>query len=194
MKTLISILLILGFTTNSNFKKRTLSYPVIISKADLIVVGAISAVSFSVYEYDFQISEFVKGTSAQKITVTMWREWTCDRRIKFPKNGQRLILFLSKRNNGNYEIINGSTGELFISENETIETFINTNFPNLKEFITGIKMFSKAYRFEGELYARHSEKKYFKRLINQSEIDKMEAESSFFKSMSSWIKAAILED
>ncbi len=194
MKTFISILLFLGLTSNSTVKKRILSYPVVISGADLIVEGEISNVSFFVYEYDFKITEYIKGKAEQEITINMWKEWTCDKRIKRPIKGQRLLLFLTKRDNGEYEVINGSTGELFINENDSIETFMKTDFPKLNILKTGIKMFSKAYHYKGNLYSNRNEKIYFKRLIEQSEIDKMMTENGYFKSMALWIKPTIINN
>jgi len=194
MKTLISILLILGFTSNSTVKKRILSYPVVISSADLIVEGEISDVSFFVYEYDFKITEFIKGESEQEITINMWKEWTCDARIKRPKKSQRLLLFLTKKQNGEYEIINGSTGELFISENDGIKTFGNSDFPKLNELKLGIKMFSKSYEYNGSIYSSYNEKTYFKQLVKQSEIEKMMTENGFFKSLVLWIKPKVINN
>lgn len=183
MKTFISLLFFIGFTSNSNVKKRILSYPVIICGADLIVEGEISEVSLIDNEYDFKIIEFIKGNAKQEISINMWEEWTCDMRIKRPKKGQRLILFLTKSDNGKFHIINGSTGELFINEKEAIETFMKSDFSILSEFKSGIKMFLNAYKYNGDLYSKFGSKSYFEKLIDQSEINKMMNENGFFKTM-----------
>ncbi|VAW11961.1 hypothetical protein MNBD_BACTEROID03-2275 [hydrothermal vent metagenome] len=74
MKTLVLIVLFSAFTSNLKGKKKVVPYPVAICKADLVVVGEIASVSSSVLEYDFQITEFIKGKSEQKITVAMWAD------------------------------------------------------------------------------------------------------------------------
>ncbi|WP_250437356.1 hypothetical protein [Hanstruepera flava] len=182
MKTILSIILFLSFTTSSVVKKRVLPYGIVISKADLIVEGKISDVSHFVYEYEFEVTDFVKGKSENKITVDMWKEWTCDKRIKRPKVDQRLILFLTKNQNNEYEIINGSTGELFITENDSIKTFTYyDNFPKLDELKKGIKLFQESFEFYGEMYG-YGKDRFFKRLKSESEIKKLEKENEFFKS------------
>jgi hypothetical protein len=180
MKTLISILLLLSFTTNSSLKKRILPYGIVISKADLIVDGKISKVSSN--EYELEIDDFVKGQSSTSIKVKIWKEWTCDSRIEKAQIGQRLILFLTQSENGKYEIINGSTGELIVGKDDSVKTFMKSEFPNAALTKNGIKQFLKAYEYKGSLYPKYNEEKYFKRLIEQSEIDKMMAENEFFKS------------
>lgn len=194
MRTFVSILFFIGLTSFSSVKKRILSYPVVISGSDLIVEGEISAVPFSVYKYDFKISEFLKGGSEQEITINMWKEWTCDSRIKRPLIGQRLILFLTKNNNGEYEIINGSTGELFINEEQGLDTFLKTDLPSLDQLKKGIKMFSKAYKYNGKLYSSYRENPYYEKLIDQIEIDEMMDQNNFFKSMSLLIESKIKKD
>jgi hypothetical protein len=179
MKTLFSILLIIGITSDVNMKKMILSYPIVISKADLIIEGEISETSFFFSEYEFKVNEFIKGESERKISINMWEEWICDRRIKKPKKGQKLLLFL-KENNGEYEIINGSTGELFIKEKDSLETFMRKDFPKLNELKSGIKMFSKSFKYD--------EKKYFKKLVENSEIEEMKSKNGFYDYLSDIIK------
>ncbi len=181
MKTLISILILLSFTTNSSLKKRNLPYGIVISKADLIVDGKISKVSSN--EYELEIDDFVKGQSAKSIEVKMWKEWTCDSRIEKAEIGQRLILFLTKTKNGKYEIINGSTGELIVGKDNSVKTFMKSEFPTASQTKKGIQQFLQAFEYKGNLYPKFNEEKYFKRLIKQSEIDKMMAENKFFKSI-----------
>ncbi len=182
MKAIISIILFLGFTSNSTIKKRFLPYSLVIAKADLIVEGEISNNSFYVYEYEFKVTEFLKGKSEKIITVDMWREWTCDKRIESPKNGQKLILFLTKRENGDYKIIHGSTGELFIRDNDSVETYMNSELPKLDELKIGIKMFLKAFEYIKD------DNDYFKRRIEKSEIDIMCSENEFFNYLTKKIK------
>ena len=191
MKTLISIILLLSFTTNSKIKKIILPYGIVISKADLIVEGKISTLSGN--EYDFKITEFINGKSSEIINVEMWKEWTCDSRIQKAEIGQKLILFLTKTDDGKYQIINGSTGELFIGKDNSVNTFMKSEFPNVTEMKNGIKLFLKAYEFKGSLYPRHNEENYFKRLIEQSKIDKMMNENKFFKSTVSNLKYYVIK-
>ena len=181
MKTLISVILYLGLTINSNFKKNILPYCLVILKAELIVDGNISKVSEN--EYDFQITEFVKGESSKTISIEMWKEWTCDRRIKKPIDNQRLILFLRKVDNGNYKIINGSTGELFIEDDNSVKTYTKTDFfPEVQEVKKGIKLFLKAFSYTELPKEKYISKSYFTKLIKDDEIKAMEIENAFFKS------------
>ena len=94
MKLLVCLFLFLIPSLNYGFKKKELPYSIVISKADLIVDGIVSKVSKNTYE--FTIKQFVKGRSATKINVSIWKEWLCDPRIKELKAGQRLILFLER--------------------------------------------------------------------------------------------------
>jgi hypothetical protein len=110
MKLYICLVLFLNSYLNYAFKKHELPYSVVISKADLIVDGVISKVSKD--KYEFTISQFVKGKSNSKISVSIWKEWLCDPRAKELKYGQRLILFLEKTVYGNFAPINQSTGEI----------------------------------------------------------------------------------
>lgn len=187
MKTLITILLFFGLVLNSSFSKIVMSYPAVISKADLIVEGKISDVSFSVYEYNFNVTEYIKGESQEEIIINMWKEWSCDKRIKRAEKGQKLLLFLTKRSNGEYEIINGSTGELFITENDSLQTFFRYKLPKREEFKSAIRMFSKAFKY----HSKTKEKSYYKKLVKQSEIDIMIKENKFFKSMVLMIESKI---
>ena len=177
MKTLLAFIFFIGFTSNSNFKKKILPYSLVITKADLIVEGNISDVSFSLHQYDLNVTEFIKGESEQNITVDMWKEWTCDQRIEKPKKGQKLLLFLTKQRSGHYEIINGSTGELFIRKDDSVETFMNWELPKLDELKTGIKMFTQAFEY------RDGNESYFEKRISEDAMDKMIAENNFFKSL-----------
>ena len=104
MKLLVCLFLFLTPTFNLNYKKMTMPYSIVISKADLIVDGTVSKVFKNSYE--FTISQFVKGKSGSKINVSIWKEWMCDPRIGELKTGQRLILFLEKTPSGNYNPIN----------------------------------------------------------------------------------------
>ncbi len=160
----------------------------------MIVEGEISEVSSFAYEYKFHVKEHIKGQSDQNIVINMWKEWTCDHRIQRPKKGQRLLLFLKERDNREYEIINGSTGELFITENDSVKTFGRHDLPVLNELKCGIEMFSHCYEYCGDLYSSYKEKTYFLRKEEQSEIEKIMNENAFFKSMVLRIKPSIMDD
>ena len=141
MRTVLTLTLFLSFTSISVVKKRVLPYGIIISNADLIVEGQIIEVSSSQNQYQFEITDFIKGQSSQKISVDIWEEWTCDHRIESPKIGQKLLLFLTKNTTNQYQIINDSTGELFIRDNDSLETFSYYKiFPKLYELKKGIKL------------------------------------------------------
>ena len=156
-------------------------YAIAISESELIIDGTISNVSSD--EYGFEINEFVKGKSPDNVNVKIWEEWSCDARVGKIKKGQRLLLFLKKADgNGNcYYTFNGSTGELFVSHNESVKTFISNSFPKVEELKKGIKMFQSAFKFNGDLKQIFEQDRHFVKLVEQKEIDKMKTENEFFK-------------
>jgi hypothetical protein len=184
MRTILSIIILLSSTINNDFKKRIIPYGIVISKADLIIEGKVS--NNSKNNYDFSVTEFIKGQSLKNIYVKKWGEWTCDKRIQKIEKGQRLILFLNKIKENEYEVINGSTGELFVENNNSVKTFMKSDFPSVNKIKSGIKSFLKAFEFKGTL--EYNEEKYFNRLIEQSKIDKIMNENKFFKSIVRGIK------
>jgi len=155
-----------------------LPYGIIISKADLIVEGTV--ISKGKDKYQFNVTEFVKGNALKTINVKIWEEWTCDKRIEDIEKNQRLLLFL-RSDKENHSIINGSTGELFILEDETVETFMRDDFPKIEELKEGIQLFLKAFEYKGDLYPDLGEEYYFKRLIPQSKIHVMAEKNEFMK-------------
>jgi len=181
LKTFVSILLLISFTTHNPIRKRGLPYGIVISKADLIVDGKISNIQSN--EYELEIDEFLKGESSRVIKVKMWKEWTCDRRIEKTEIGQRLILFLTDDKNGKFEIINGSTGELIVRKDNSVNTFTNLELPSVSETKSGIQKFIQAFEYSGNLYPKYNDQNYFKQLIEQSEIDKLMAKNIFFKTI-----------
>lgn len=185
MKYFIYISILLSLISQVDVRKNTLPYGIVISKADIIVEGTIIAKEKD--SYQFKITEFVKGNATETINVEIWEEWNCDKRIKDLKRNQRLLLFL-KNGKTNYNVINGSTGELFVLEDNSVKTFMKTDFPKIKELKKGVKLFLKAFEYHGKLYPNLDEDYYFKRLIEQSEIDKMAQENGFMKFLVSQIK------
>ena len=193
MRTVLTLTLFLSFTSISVVKKRVLPYGIIISNADLIVEGQIIEVSSSQNQYQFEITDFIKGQSSQKISVDIWEEWTCDHRIESPKIGQKLLLFLTKNTTNQYQIINDSTGELFIRDNDSLETFSYYKiFPKLDELKKGIKLFDESFKFHGELYG-YGKDRYFEQLVSDAKIKKNMEENTFFKSTFEHIKHMIIK-
>jgi len=158
--------------------KSYLSYGIIISKADLIIEGKISEVLDG--KYKFEISDLIKGNSQKYITVNHWKQWTCDKRIKPVALGQRLFLFLTRSKDGSFDIIHGSSGELFVNTDNSVETFINKKFPKISDLKESIQLFIKAFEYHGKLYERDREKIIFKRLIDKIEVDRLINEKPFF--------------
>jgi hypothetical protein len=182
MKITAILLITLSFVNPSELDKSYVPYGVIISKSDLIVDGTVS--KLSEFDYEFLINDYLKGADMKTIKVEHWKQWMCDERLEKLNIDQRLILFLKKKKgNSNYEIIHGSSGELFIRTDNSVETFSNKKFPKIDELKTGIRMFIKAYQYFGKLYETDSKKRVFKLLIEQSEIEKMKNENLFFKAL-----------
>ena len=174
MKLLVCLFLFLTPTFNLNYKKMTMPYSIVISKADLIVDGTVSKVFKNSYE--FTISQFVKGKSGSKINVSIWKEWLCDPRIGKLKAGQRLILFLEKTPYGNFNPINESTGELYVDKDNFTNMFIAKDFSNPTVLKKGIKMFLETYNFQENLQTS-----YFQSHKSIFEICKMKEGNKFFK-------------
>jgi len=179
MKLYICLLMLLNTCFNYAFKKHEIPYSIVVAKADLIVDGTISKVSKK--EYEFTISQFVKGKSALKIKVSIWKEWICDPRIKELKTGQRLILFLEKSPYGNFSPINDSTGEIYIDNDSFINVFLPEEFTNPTVLKEGISMFLQTYTIYGDLNDRFLQNIYFQSNKSIFEIYKMKEDNKFFK-------------
>lgn len=179
MKLFVYVFLFLLPILNYGFKKHELPYSIVISKADLIVDGTISKVSQN--EYEFTISEFVKGKSGSKIKVSIWKEWICDPRIKELKAGQRLILFLEKTASGNFAPINDSTGEIYIDNDAFISIFLPKEFSNPTVLKKGISMFVETIKVYGDLNDRFLQNVYFVSNKSIFEIYRMTENNQFFK-------------
>ncbi|KAF2513812.1 hypothetical protein [Flavobacterium foetidum] len=161
MRLVVCLLLFLVPTLNYGFKKNVMPYSIVISRAILIVDGTVSKVSKN--DYQFTISQFIKGKSSSKINVNIWKEWICDSRIKELKAGQRLILFLEKSSNGNYYPINDSTGELYVDDNTFPNIFLPKDFSNPTVLKKGIAMFLETYTYYGNFNDRFYQNLYFVR-------------------------------
>ncbi|CAD0007890.1 hypothetical protein [Flavobacterium salmonis] len=174
MKILVCLLLFIGPTFNLNYKKMTIPYCIVISKADLIVDGSVSKVFKNSYE--FTITQFVKGRSGSKINVTIWKEWLCDPRMAELKEGQRLILFLEKTPDDHFNPINESTGELYVDKDKFTNIFIAKDFSNPTVLKKGVTMYLETYTYQQNLNGSffYSQKSIF-------EIGKMKEDNKFFK-------------
>ncbi|WPO78002.1 hypothetical protein [Flavobacterium sp. KACC 22761] len=154
-------------------------YSIVISKADLIVDGTILKVSKNSYE--FKANQFIKGKSNSKINVEIWDEWLCDPRNKELKAGQRLILFLEKKANGNFYPINESTGELYIDNDAFLNIFLPKDFSSPTVLKEGVSMFSRTFTIHGNLNDRYFQDIYFQSNKSIFEIYKMKESNSCFK-------------
>jgi len=164
---------------NYGFKKAVMPYSMVVSKASLIVDGTISKVSKN--EYEFTISEFIKGKSSSKIKVAIWKEWLCDPRNKELKKGQRLILFLERSSYGNFYPINESTGELYVDNNTFLNIFLPKAFLNPTVLKKGISMFLETYTFYGNFNDRFYQNINFVRNKSIFEVYKMTKTNTAFK-------------
>ena len=148
----ILLTLMLSFSlTSAEAKKMYYPLEVVIGLADLIVTGQIANISTD--SYTFNIDQTVKGFSNKQIKVKMFKEWECDTRVKKVEIGQKLFLFLKGNSIGSYDIINGSTGEIFILDNE-IHGFTNyEKTTKLDHVIIAIKNFISCYLFTDKEYS-----------------------------------------
>jgi len=173
MKTLITLILFTSFSNINEFDKMVLPYSIVTSKADLIVEGQIDEIYDG--KYDFRITDFIKGKDDTKITVNKWEQWMCDTRQIEYETGQKLILFL-KKEKGQYQIINGSTGELIINDDGSIMRYEYQALPDKSIVKEGIKMLIKSIKYSGKLYSKGK----YKFLVNQSEYEQYKSENEFF--------------
>jgi hypothetical protein len=178
MKTIIALVLTISLFSKAEAKKIFLPYEIIIGSADLIVEGEIISVSNGFYK--FKVTEYLKHNSEKIITIEMFPEWTCDSRIIPAEKGQKLLLFLTKSTDNFYQIINGSTGELFI-ESVPADFYYDFVFEDYTDIKNGIKLFVKSFDYCGELYPKFNEKQTFKKLLSETELKKLDLESKFFK-------------
>ena len=145
-------------------KKYILPIEVVAAQADCIVVGEIVAVEAA--SYQFKVTDYVKGSGSRLLTVQQFKEWTCDERYAKAAPGQRLFLFLQNHNNA-LEIINGSTGEIPIVNNQLTLEHEPSNLQfgqpfvpytiGLAEFKTGIATFTHCFQLPktaGNPYSR----------------------------------------
>ncbi|ABQ05891.1 hypothetical protein [Flavobacterium johnsoniae] len=179
MKLFVCLFLFLFPTLNYGFKKYEMPYSIVIAKADLIVDGTISKVSKN--EYEFKISQFVKGKSVSNIKVSIWKEWLCDPRIKELKSGQRLILFLQKTPYGNFAPINESTGEIYVDNGVFINIFLPKEFSSPVVLKKGISMFAETFNSYGNLNDRFLQNVYFVSNKSIFEVYKMKENNQTFK-------------
>lgn len=174
MKTLVSLILFFSFTKDIDVDKQTLSYAIVTSKSDLIVEGKINEIFDG--KYNFTVQDYLKGNSPEIIKVNKWKEWICDSRQIKHEIGQNLILFLQKNNKGEYNIINGSTGELIINNDGNILRDKYQKLPNQTTIKEGVKLLLKSIRYTGELYYGGE----FEVLVNKTEFEKMRKENEFY--------------
>jgi len=144
--------LLLAVATLASAKKMELSIEVIALQADYIVTGEITSVQAG--SYQFHVADYIKGSGRSTLTVQQFDEWTCDVRYAKAAKGQRLFLFLQKHQ-GALELINGSSGELPIRNNQvTLKNEVYAYHPGqpfvpysiaLPEFTTGIKQLVRCF-------------------------------------------------
>ncbi len=179
MRLFICLFMLLQSFVNYGFKKDVMPYSIVISKAILIVDGTISSVSE--HEYQFRVSQFIKGKSSTVINVAIWKEWLCDPRTEELKKGQRLILFLERSPYGNFYPINESTGELYINNNAFLDIFLPKAFSNPTILKKGISMFLESYTFYGNFNDRFYRNMHFMRNKSIFEVYKMTKNNSAFR-------------
>lgn len=131
------------FAQTTLAKKAFLSMQILAGTADVIVTGKITGVSGN--SYVLGIDQVIKGNVVNKITVKMFAEWTCDYRWKKPVPGQELLLFLTKTNSDTFEIINGSTGEIFIIADTLHSIWDFKQQVKIADVITALKHFVTSY-------------------------------------------------
>jgi len=182
MKQLFILMILFFFTWTSQAKKNIYPFEIVVSLADVIVIGEI-------YEdfYSFQTSQILKGNVDKMLCIKKIDEWECDMRTVDYKKGQTLCLFL-KNINDTLSIINGNTGEMLISEDsisigeyedyQQIKYKSQSNKLPLSEFVTGVKLFCKSFQYTGKDELFYYEKPF--KIIGRQEYLKIFADQSQF--------------
>ncbi len=116
-------------------KKDIWPFACIVHNADVIVLGKITAVRAN--SVMVNVEETVYGDCDSLISVSKWKEWTCDMRFAPYRKGQQLLLFLM-RGKSLYYTINASTGELPVENDSILVYRENVRFA-LKELIQAIR-------------------------------------------------------
>lgn len=158
-------------------RKFIFPFEIVISKADLIVIGQIDTLKLN--SYTFKINETIKGIKLTNITVEKFKPWLCDPLLYEYKTGQKFCLFLKMRLT-HWSLINASTGELLISndsvtlkyeeytaqENDFIPYKLSVN-----ELKSGIIEFCKCYKFIGKYYRFKDEPSFRQKCCDQKIIE-----------------------
>lgn len=170
-------------TTTVHAKKANYSFEALVGLADMIVTGHISNV-IGDSSYVFFIDQTIKGETKKEVVVKVFTNWTCDIRWKKPEVGQKLFLFLLKKNNC-YETIGGSDGEIFIVENKlrlfnifnpmVSQHFSESNSPKVDDVIVSVKNLLACYSFS----RRNNYSFIFRPIKNENEILTFKKANSF---------------
>lgn len=195
MKQTILLLFIIFSSLTVEAKKMDFPLEIIAGSADLIVIGEIDFVKNNTYT--FKITETIKGQHYKTISVQSFEEWLCDPRFIKLQKGQKLFLFLKKELN-NWTVINGSSGELEISDDLIYlegpmppppfgHNKIIRDSASLIQFKNGIRDFCKCYQFIGKLEFRNGEYGYFIQTCSDLQVSNFKSRSEFsewlFKNM-----------
>jgi hypothetical protein len=186
MKQIILLLFIIFSSLTVEAKKMNFPLEIITGSADLIVIGEINSVKNN--SYTFRISETLKGHNYKSISVKTFSEWLCDPRFFKLEKGQKLCLFL-KKGLSSWEVINGGTGELFISGSlvylggddsmKIVNNKIESNTLSLLQFKNGIRDFCRCYQFIGEFDYLSGKPQYFIQICSDLQISNFKIRSEF---------------
>nr|WP_315156551.1 hypothetical protein [uncultured Flavobacterium sp.] len=183
---IILVLFIIFSSLKVDAKKMDFPLVVVAGSADIIVIGEIYGIKKN--SYTFKITETLKGQVYKIISVNMFEEWTCDTRFGKPEIGQKLCLFLKKKFSS-WEIINGSTGELQLSNDavylggEDAFIVVNHKFASksipLVQFKNSIRDFCKCYQFIGDYMSMDNKPQYFIQICSDLQISNFKKRSKF---------------
>ena len=174
---IIGLLITFTILPFNSLEAKKLVYPfqIVVGLSDLVVQGEITGITGNTYT--FSISRTIKGISNKSISVQMFKEWTCDQRVRRAEIGQELLLFLTE-NKGVYDIINGSTGEIFIVNNE-LENFYQPNVTRkIDDVLIAVGNFVKSYHLVTKEFLP-SEKNIFNQLVRDEEISSYKTANTF---------------
>ena len=190
IKSTLIFCIIFFLHSHSFSKKRVCPYPIVFAKAELIIVGEIVEIDSSTYK--FKIFDTLKGNESDFIVVNKYEDWNCDVRFDEFKINQQLFLCLEKGNQ-NWDIINGSTGEIPIKNNKAVlrneivkvnkENMIPILYEtNLDSFKSGIKHFLNCFEFLGEC-EKYDKSGKFLQICSNEELQLFISKSQF----TSWL-------
>ncbi|HEY1030485.1 MAG TPA: hypothetical protein VGD89_01850 [Flavipsychrobacter sp.] len=131
---LLVVLLAIAYNASADYRHMQLHEA--LDKADHIVIGKITLVGESYFQ--FAVDTVLKGNIRHSIKVKKFKNWTCASRYSDYKKGQEEILLLARNESGEYYPIGGGNeGEIPISQDSVYYGNNNWSLYESREYKVG---------------------------------------------------------